>query len=65
MSKLINGLDQFFNYKDSGRFGATFEQHVNWPLGDDSDEGGDVRPSVARLRIGEAGMLKTAPRPGT
>jgi type I restriction enzyme M protein len=57
-----NGLDQFFIYKDSGRFGATFKQHVNWPVGDDPDgaEASSATASVAELRLGEAGMLKTA-----
>ncbi|MGP4097180.1 methylation-associated defense system DNA methyltransferase MAD2 [Nonomuraea sp. KM90] len=55
-----NGVDQFFIYKDSGRFGASFEQLSNWPVGDESGEDSLARPSVGRLRLGEAGALKTA-----
>ncbi|WP_173099165.1 methylation-associated defense system DNA methyltransferase MAD2 [Actinomadura verrucosospora] len=54
-----NGLDFFFLYKESKRFGATFERRTNWPLGDEStsDRSG---ASAVRLRRGEAAMLKTA-----
>ncbi|MER5623046.1 N-6 DNA methylase [Streptosporangium sp. NPDC002544] len=54
-----NGLDFFFLYKESTRFGAKFEPRADWPLADESVGSGSVA-SVARLRRGEAGMLKTA-----
>lgn len=54
-----NGLDFFFLYKESTRFGAKFEARVDWPKADDSVKSGTVA-SVARLRRGEAAMLKTA-----
>ncbi|CNE21843.1 N-6 DNA methylase [Mycobacterium tuberculosis] len=54
-----NGLDFFFLYKESGRFGAKFEKRTNWPPSEESINSGTVA-SVARLRRGEASMLKTA-----
>jgi len=54
-----NGLDFFFLYKESTRFGARFEQRADWPIADESVRSGTVA-SVARLRGGEAAMLKTA-----
>ncbi|GAA3509219.1 type I restriction enzyme M protein [Streptosporangium album] len=54
-----NGLDFFFLYKESTRFGARFEPRADWPVADESVGSGTVA-SVARLRRGEAGMLKTA-----
>jgi type I restriction enzyme M protein len=54
-----NGLDFFFLYKESTRWGAKFEPRADWPLADDSIQSGTVA-SVARLRRGEAAMLKTA-----
>lgn len=54
-----NGLDFFFVHKESTRFGAKFEPRADWPLADDSVQSASVA-SVARLRRGEAGMLKTA-----
>jgi type I restriction enzyme M protein len=54
-----NGIDFFFLHKEVGRFSATFTPRADWPLPDESVEGGTVA-SVARLRRGEAGMLKTA-----
>ena len=54
-----NGIDFFFLYKEIGRFSAKFNPRADWPLPDDSVQGGTVA-SVARLRRGEAGMLKTA-----
>ncbi|MEU0519105.1 N-6 DNA methylase [Streptosporangium sp. NPDC006007] len=54
-----NGLDFFFLYKESTRFGAKFEPRADWPVADESVGSGTVA-SVARLRRGEAGMLKTA-----
>lgn len=54
-----NGIDFFFLHKEVGRFSATFTPRADWPLPDESVEGGSVA-SVARLRRGEAGMLKTA-----
>ena len=54
-----NGLDFFFLYKESKRFGAKFERRTNWPLGDESING-RTGASAARLRRGEAAMLKTA-----
>lgn len=54
-----NGLDFFFLYKESTRFGAKFEPRADWPIADESVGSGTVA-SVARLRRGEAGMLKTA-----
>jgi type I restriction enzyme M protein len=54
-----NGIDFFFLHKEVGRFSATFTPRADWPLPDESAEGGTIT-SVARLRRGEAGMLKTA-----
>jgi len=54
-----NGLDFFFLYKESTRFGAKFEPRADWPVADESVGSGTVA-SVARLRRGEAAMLKTA-----
>ncbi len=54
-----NGVDFFFLYKESTRFGAKFEQRADWPIADESVQSGSV-VSVARLRRGEAAMLKTA-----
>jgi type I restriction enzyme M protein len=54
-----NGIDFFFLYKETGRFSAKFKPRADWPLPDDSVQGGTVK-SVARLRRGEAAMLKTA-----
>ncbi|SFO15916.1 type I restriction enzyme M protein [Actinomadura madurae] len=54
-----NGVDFFFLYKESTRFGARFEQRADWPLADESVQSGTV-VSVARLRRGEREMLKTA-----
>lgn len=54
-----NGLDFFFLYKDIGRWGAKFQELAAWPLADESTPG-DAVASVARLRRGEAAMLKTA-----
>ena len=54
-----NGLDFFFVHKETTRFGAKFEPRVNWPKADESVKSGTVA-SVARLRRGEAAMLKTA-----
>ncbi|REE95759.1 methylation-associated defense system DNA methyltransferase MAD2 [Thermomonospora umbrina] len=54
-----NGVDFFFLYKESTRFGARFEQRADWPIADESVQSGSV-VSVARLRRGEAAMLKTA-----
>ncbi|WP_371779020.1 methylation-associated defense system DNA methyltransferase MAD2 [Streptosporangium subroseum] len=54
-----NGLDFFFLYKESTRFGAKFEPRADWPIADETVGSGTVA-SVARLRRGEAGMLKTA-----
>lgn len=54
-----NGIDFFFLCKETSRFSAKFKPRADWPLPDDSVQGGTVR-SVARLRRGEAAMLKTA-----
>ena len=54
-----NGIDFFFLYKETARFSAKFKPRADWPLPDDSVQGGTVK-SVARLRRGEAAMLKTA-----
>ncbi|GGK89259.1 restriction endonuclease subunit M [Sphaerisporangium melleum] len=54
-----NGLDFFFLYKESTRFGAKFEPRADWPVADETVGSGTVA-SVARLRRGEAAMLKTA-----
>ncbi|WP_202966138.1 methylation-associated defense system DNA methyltransferase MAD2 [Streptomonospora alba] len=54
-----NGLDFFFREKKSGKFGATFDDRIDWPLADDSVKSGSVA-SAARLRRGEREMLKTA-----
>jgi type I restriction enzyme M protein len=54
-----NGLDFFFLCKESTRFGARFEHRADWPIADESVQSGTVA-SVARLRRGEAAMLKTA-----
>lgn len=56
-----NGVDRFFLYKSSSRFGATFEQLPHWPVAEDTDAAlSGARPSVGRFRLGEAGALKTA-----
>lgn len=54
-----NGLDLFFLHKDVGRFGPSFEPRADWPLADERS-GSRTVASHARLRRGEAGMLKTA-----
>jgi type I restriction enzyme M protein len=53
-----NGLDFFFLHRESTRFGVKFEPRSDWPL-DASSASGTVA-SAARLRRGEAAMLKTA-----
>lgn len=54
-----NGIDFFFLHKETSRWSAKFVPRADWPLPDDSVQGGTVK-SVARLRRGEAAMLKTA-----
>lgn len=54
-----NGIDFFFLHKETSRWSAKFVPRADWPLPDESIEGGTVK-SVARLRRGEAAMLKTA-----
>lgn len=53
-----NGLDFFFLYRESTRFGSKFEPRADWPI--DADSGSGTVASAARLRRGEAAMLKTA-----
>src|SRR5262249_32247416 len=53
-----NGLDFFFLYRESTRFGVRLEPRADWPLDTSSASGTVV--SAARLRRGEAAMLKTA-----
>jgi len=54
-----NGIDFFFLHKEIHRFGASFKARADWPVADESI-GSRTVASVARLRRGEAGMLKTA-----
>ena len=53
-----NGIDFFFLEKTGGRFGGKFVPRADWPLPGEAIDGSVA--SVARLRRGEAGMLKTA-----
>lgn len=52
-----NGLDFFFLHRESTRFGVKFEPRADWPL-DAGTLSGSIA-SAARLRRGEAAMLKT------
>jgi type I restriction enzyme M protein len=54
-----NGLDFFFLHKEAHRFGVNYEARATWPPADESI-GSRTVASAARLRRGEAGMLKTA-----
>jgi type I restriction enzyme M protein len=54
-----NGLDFFFVEKVVRRFGPDYENRADWPVADESLGSRSV-VSAARLRRGEAGMLKTA-----
>jgi type I restriction enzyme M protein len=51
-----NGVDFFFLYRESSRFGPQFEPRANWPV--EASVGAPV-PSAAKMRRGEAAMLKT------
>lgn len=53
-----NGLDLFFLHKEVGRFAPEFHPRADWPLADET-VGTRRVASHARLRRGEAGMLKT------
>jgi type I restriction enzyme M protein len=54
-----NGVDRFFLYKSSSRFGATFEQLPHWPVAEETDaELSGARPSVGRFRLGEGGCAE-------
>jgi len=52
-----NGLDFFFLYRESTRFGVSFEPRADWPIAADSVSG--TFGTAVRLRRGEAAMLKT------
>jgi type I restriction enzyme M protein len=54
-----NGLDFFFIEKETTKFGANFVDRADWPMADESIGVRSVG-SAARLRRGEAGMLKVA-----
>ncbi|MGY1948301.1 methylation-associated defense system DNA methyltransferase MAD2 [Nocardia asiatica] len=54
-----NGIDFFFLHKVTSRFGAKFEPLANWPVAPDSVGTRSVA-STAKLRRGEAAMLRTA-----
>jgi type I restriction enzyme M protein len=54
-----NGLDFFFLYRESATFGVRLEPRADWPI-DATDGAGGGLGSAARLRRGEAAMLKTA-----
>ncbi|WP_239395155.1 class I SAM-dependent DNA methyltransferase [Frankia sp. CiP3] len=51
-----NGVDFFFLHREAARFGANFEPRANWPV--ETSVGAPV-PSAAKMRRGEAAMLKT------
>ncbi|HEX5495579.1 MAG TPA: N-6 DNA methylase [Mycobacteriales bacterium] len=53
-----NGLDLFFVHKEISRFGSSFEPRADWPQADES-LGSRTVASHARLRRGDADMLKT------
>ncbi|GAB3994138.1 N-6 DNA methylase [Glycomyces albus] len=53
-----NGLDVFFLYAKESRFARKFEFRANWPV--EAGSGSQTGASVAKLRRGEAAMLKTA-----
>lgn len=53
-----NGLDFFFLYRESTRFGVKLEPRADWPVEAGSASG--TVASAARLRRGEAAMLRTA-----
>jgi type I restriction enzyme M protein len=53
-----NGLDFFFLHRETTRFGVKFEPRADWPI--DAESGSGTVASIARLRRGEAAMLKTA-----
>ncbi|MEW9531732.1 restriction endonuclease subunit M [Microbispora sp. NPDC049125] len=54
-----NGLDIFYLYKEPNRFGARFDELAYWPKADE-ELGSATVASVARLRRGEAEMLRLA-----
>ena len=54
-----NGLDIFYLYKEPNRFGARFDELAYWPKADE-EIGSATVASVARLRRGEADMLRLA-----
>lgn len=54
-----NGLDIFYLYKEPNRFGARFDELAYWPKADE-EIGSATVASVARLRRGEAEMLRLA-----
>ncbi|MEU1683946.1 N-6 DNA methylase [Micromonospora sp. NPDC005707] len=53
-----NGLDFFFLQRENTRFGVKFPARADWPI--DAASFGATSGSAARLRRGEAAMLKTA-----
>jgi type I restriction enzyme M protein len=53
-----NGLDFFFLYRESTKFGVKFEPRAGWPV--EAGTASGTVASVSRLRRGEAAMLKTA-----
>ncbi|MFK3729932.1 MULTISPECIES: methylation-associated defense system DNA methyltransferase MAD2 [unclassified Streptomyces] len=55
-----NGLDLFFLRKEVTRMGAQFEPRSDWPMADDSALSRSLAGTLATLRRGEAGKLKTA-----
>ena len=55
-----NGVDFFFLHKEVSRFSAKFEPRARAGRSRTSPSRPDTVASVARLRRGEAGMLKTA-----
>lgn len=55
-----NGLDFFFIHRESTRFGVKFEPRADWPVEASTASAIGGGGSAARLRRGEAAMLKTA-----
>jgi type I restriction enzyme M protein len=55
-----NGLDFFFLHRESTRFGMKFEPRADWPIEAGATSASGSLASAARLRRGEAAMLKTA-----
>ncbi|MEU4243455.1 N-6 DNA methylase [Actinoplanes sp. NPDC026619] len=53
-----NGIDFFFLHRETSTFGVEFDDRADWPVSHESLSG--TLGSAARLRRGEAAMLKTA-----